>query len=150
RLEARAERVREERRELSQWYSGFLRQDGRIAHAERWIGTGTDWLGLIDEVGGAVPIRRARLTEVAGSAERAIEFAGSAGDSAVGGWRVREATGLVIDVSAGSRDAASQLREALLASGRFDVQTRGADGDEGIELSLTVRDAATEDDGGAR
>lgn len=148
RLEARAERLREEKLELRQWYNGFRRQDGRIAHAERWIGVPTDWLGLIEEVGAAVPTRQARLAEVGGTVSRSIEFTGRKGDSDVGGWRVRETAGLVIDVSAESRDAAGALRQALLASGRFDVQTRGADGDEGIELSLTLREAGEPVDDG--
>lgn len=117
-------------------YVRMLRSEARLRHAQLWSEGDPDWLGLVEAITHAVPAGEARVAGLSAQSGVEIVFEPRGRQYAGGAWTRSAPVELTLDVRTRSREAGAALRAAILSEGAFEVETRGADVDDRIELLL--------------
>jgi Tfp pilus assembly PilM family ATPase len=148
-LDRRRSKLAGERSALLQDYMEILRRDARASHAEQFIDAGPDWIGHLGWLSEAMPdphdaiadqlrawtTPTVTFTPRTGSNSRSVSYVG-------GRWSHDQPVSIVIDGQMRRRDIADTLRDRLLASGMYTVDTRGPDDEDSFSFLLTSEVAA--------
>lgn len=120
----------------------FLRAHARLAHLERWRSARVDWVQHLGALSDGMPDpSQATLDEL--SARGAGEVTFTPKNAYPGGtWGERRGATFELSGKAEARQVASDWRDALLATGLYDVQTRGADTPNRFSFSLVTSAAS--------
>ncbi|CAG0950894.1 hypothetical protein PHYC_00195 [Phycisphaerales bacterium] len=116
----------------------FLREHARVRHVEQWRGGGVDWLSHVAYLNQAMPDPRlATLDEFTARMSGEVSFSLKPKSSyPAGTWAVRRSASIDLTGRMEARQVASELRDILIASGAYEVQSRGADTPERFSLLL--------------
>jgi hypothetical protein len=144
-LDRRLGKLAGEKSALLQDYMEVLRKDARASHAEQFIEASPDWIGHLSWLSEAMPDPheaiadqlRGWTTPVVEFAPRSSEVNGSRSVSYVGGrWSHDPSVTIVVDGQMRTREVADALRDRLLASGVYTVDTRGPDDEDSFSFLL--------------
>lgn len=137
-IEARADALNELRDELED----LIVRGAKAQHGRAYMDAHADWPGELDAIAGVMPGPESILLDtLSARATDDIIFRPGDGGSFRGDWLHEVRTGVRIAGQAASRDAGLGLREALLATDRFSVRSRGADTDDRFDLELDATHA---------
>lgn len=147
RLERRKDHLQGQWNELRSEYADALRRDARAAHAENYVEAGADWIShirwlsdampdpsdaLVDQVRASLAASvtfRPRVTESDG--RRVVQYSG-------GTWSHAQSMAILIEGRVRDRATADELRDKLINSGVYVVDTRGADAEDRFSFQLTT------------
>lgn len=122
-------------------YDAFLLQHARLSHIETWRASGVQWLPHINAISERFPpTSQSILNDLTGQLKAAAEYVPSGSRYPDGKWQpVREAS-LSIEGTMKSRAVATGLRETLVQSELYRVESKGADVADkfGFELSTSM------------
>lgn len=122
-------------------YDAFLLQHARLSHIETWRASGVQWLPHINAISERFPpTNQSILNDLTGQLRAAAEYVPSGTRYPDGKWQpVREAS-LSIEGTMKSRAVAAGLRETLVQSELYRVESKGADVADkfGFELSTSM------------
>lgn len=122
-------------------YDAFLLQHARLSHIETWRASGVQWLPHINAISERFPpTSQSILSDLTGHLKAVAEYVPGGTRYPDGKWQpVREAS-LTIEGTMKSRAVATGLRETLVQSELYRVESKGADVADkfGFELSTSM------------
>jgi hypothetical protein len=131
-------------------YSGFLAQDARLNHIQKWIGAKVDWVAHLKYISEQMPDpRQAVMDQLVGNLSRArVELVSKDGKYSSEGWQLEQAAAFGIQGHIKQREIANDLRDRLVASRAVysEVTSTGPDTPDQFSLTLVTKQAAPEPD----
>ncbi len=120
-------------------YNEYLKDHARLSHIQKWTGAGFDWLAHASWLSEQMPDpRQAQLDQLAGGAGLQIELTPKDGRYDVDGWTIRQVAKFSIQGKARQREVANELRDRLVTSPVYQVETKGADLADRFAMELTT------------
>lgn len=127
-------------------YNDYLKDHARLSHIEKWIGAGFDWLAHARWLSEQMPDpRQAQLDRLAGGSGINVDLIPKDGRYDVSGWQVRQVAKFSIEGKARQREVWNELRDRLVTSPVYQVETKGADLADRFAMELTTSLPAPED-----
>lgn len=121
----------------SRSYDEFLVQHARLSHIEAWRDSGVQWLPHIGAISERFPpTNEAILNELTGHLKGAAEYVPGGGRYLDGKWRASREASLSIAGTMKSRAVATGLRETLVQSELYRVESKGADVADRFDFEL--------------
>jgi len=138
-LERQLTAAREKNTNLRTQYSAYLKDHARLIHIQKWTGAGFDWLAHASWLSDRMPDpREAQLDTLGGGAGIAVDVIPEDGRYDLNGWHVRQVAKFSIQGRAKQRDVSNELRDRLVSSSVYQVETKGADLADRFSMELTT------------
>ncbi len=146
RLESKLARAESEAGEKFSQLANFQARDARVAHAERWIRGGEQWVPALDQIARAVgAVGGVSLEELRADARIGIGFERGERVPYPGTWTRESRATFRISGAGSDPEGARALRQAFLDGGTFHVLTQGPDA--GSEFTYDLIKTSRESDG---
>jgi hypothetical protein len=127
-------------------YNAYLMDHAKLSHIQKWREAGFDWLAHANWLSEQMPDpRQAQLDQFGGAAGISVDLIPNGGRYDVNGWRVRQVAKFSMQGKARQREVANELRDRLVSSPVYQVETKGADQADRFSMELTTEAAAPED-----
>jgi hypothetical protein len=123
---------------LRKEFEAFQLEHARVNHFERWAGAKVDWIGHIKTICDSLPPPTLGVVDdVSARLFAPTTFTMASGGYLNGRWATAPEVTFDLSGKVQSRQTASELRERLLASSEYGVESQGPDSPDHFELSLT-------------
>jgi Tfp pilus assembly PilM family ATPase len=137
---------KEQATRLRTQYSEMLKEDARLQHLEKWTAAEFDWLAHTRWISETMPdTKQAQLQELTGGLAAEVEFVPKDGGYTPTGWQLRQVAKINLEGRTQQRQTANDLREKLLGSAVYQVETKGADVQDQFRLELVTTRPRPED-----
>jgi Tfp pilus assembly PilM family ATPase len=139
-LKSRLKSATTENLRLKTEYDAFLRDDARLKHLRQWTAAKADWLAHTKWLSDQMPDpRQANLDQISGNLQANVAFApGQNGTYNTDGWSLKQVAAIGIKGPIKQREVGNDLRDRLISSGIYNVDTKGADDASRFEFDLTT------------
>jgi len=119
-------------------FDAFQLEHARVNHFERWAGAKVDWIGHVKTICDSMPPPTLGVVDdVSARLFAPTTFTMGSGGYLYGRWASSPEVTFDLSGKVQSRQTASELRERLLASSEYGVESQGPDSPDHFELSLT-------------
>lgn len=146
RAEKRLQEAKERGAALRLDYAAYLKDHARLSHIEKWRAAGFDWLSHAAWLSEQMPDpRQAQLDQLSGFATINVELTPNNGRYDVNGWKVSQRANFSIQGKARQREVANELRDRLVSSPVYQVETKGADMADRFAMALQTSAPRPED-----
>jgi Tfp pilus assembly PilM family ATPase len=138
---------REHATRLRTQYAEMLKEDARLSHLQKWTSADFDWLAHTRWISETMPdTKQAQLQELTGGLGAQVEFVPKDGGYTPAGWQLRQVAKINLEGKTKQRQTANDLRERLVGSAVYQVETKGADVQDQFRLELVTTRPRPEDE----
>jgi len=123
---------------LRKEFEQFQVEHARVTHFERWASSKVDWIGHIKHVSDSLPLPTSGVVDdLAGHLFAATTFTMGSGGYLNGRWNQTNEVTFDLGGKSDARQTASDLRERLLSTGDYTVESQGPDAPDHFSFALT-------------
>ncbi len=139
-LEDRVDKAKKQNAELDAVYSAVLLKDARASHIDHWASQGNfGWLSHLRWLSDAMPeTSRAMLDEFRGTLAAPVTFVPKDARYDLGAWKCVPAAQFTITGKTKEREVSNTLRQRLVATQIYGVESKGADMEDRFVFELTT------------